>query len=180
VTAAERLGWEIGELYRQQAPLLFEDLLESGKLACGSTPEALERARLEWECFALYACVRGIVAGADFGGPTSAAIDAFHEAAVPEPPGDAGRLAVAELRRRASERYDEYADIGKAGGASGAVTVTLRLGAAAARHMLGTEPTLELAELVGELHESLAEVVADAVRRTRAGAGPSPPKTEER
>ena len=179
MTGAERLGREIGEMFREQAPTLFADLLESGTLACGSTPEALERARLEWECFALYACVRGIVAGADFGGPTAEAIDAFHAAAVPEPTSDAGLAAVAELRRRASERYDGYADIGKAGGASGAATVTLRLGSAAARHMLGAEPSLELAELVGGLHENLAEVVADAVRRARADAG-RPPEREER
>jgi hypothetical protein len=176
---AERLGLEIGELFRDQAPRLFADLLESGTLDCGSSHEAIERARLEWDCFALYGCVRGIVAGADFGGPTAEVIDAFHAAAVPETSGDAERAA-AELRRRASERYERYADIGKAGGASGAATVTLRLGTEAARHMLGAEPSPELAELVGGLHETLAEVVADAVRRARADAGGTPPEPEQR
>ena len=179
MTGAERLGLEIGELFRDQAPRLFADLLESGTLDCGSSPEALERARLEWQCFALYGCVRGIVAGADFGGPTAEVIDAFHAAAVPDPPGNAGRAAAAELRRRASERYERYADVGKTGGASGAATVTLRLGTEAARHMLGVEPSPELAELVGGLHETLAEVVADAVRQARADAGGSPPEREE-
>ena len=70
------------------------------------------------------------------------------------------------LRRRISERYAEYGTMGQAGGASGAATVTRRLGEAAARHMTGEGTArAELAEMVGSLHESLAEGAAEAVRR---------------
>ena len=77
--------------------------------------------------------------------------------------------AVLPERADLSERYREYGEIGQAGGKAGSATVTHRLGLAAARHMLGDDAhdddaVESLAEQVGELHETLAEVVASTVR----------------
>jgi hypothetical protein len=158
----ERRGRELGELYRALVSRLFDDLEASGVL-----PAATDRAaaRAEWECFALYACVRGLVAAGGFNRETGQAIDALHDdvmaAWAREPNGES-----LELRRgRVSERYSEYGAIGQAGGAAGATTVTHRLGEAAARHMAGEPPPEALVETAGALHESLAEGAAEAVRR---------------
>jgi len=126
-----------------------------------------ERVRGEWACFALYACVRGLIAAGGFNRETAAAIEVLHERVVaawrdarPDPGADEAR------RNRIAERYAEYGTIGQAGGASGAATVTRRLGEAAARHMAEEgAAAAELAEMVGALHESLAEGAAEAVRR---------------
>ena len=97
------------------------------------------------------------MAAGGFNRETAAAIDALHEQALD--PADA------TLRALASERYAEYGAIGQEGGKAGAVSVTRRLGEAAARHMVAGEPPEALIELVGALHESLAEGAAEAVRR---------------
>ena len=137
-------------------PRLFEEIVEAGVLPRG--PGTLPpTARSEWDCFALYACVRGLVAAGGFNRETAAAIDALHEQALD--PADE------TLRALASERYAEYGAIGQEGGKAGAASVTRRLGEAAARHMVAGEPPEALIELVGALHESLAEGAAEAVRR---------------
>ena len=151
-----RRGEALADFHAEVAPRLFRDLasvLAPGALA----PAAAE----EWACFALYACVRGLVAAGGFNRETAAAIDALHERAVARWPGAPDAV---DLRRRISERYGEYGAIGQAGGAAGAASVTARLGEAAARHLAAGAPDAVLADLAGALHESLAEGAADAVR----------------
>jgi hypothetical protein len=155
-------GRRLAAVYLDLAPRLWRDLVESGVLPTAS----LESGRDEWNAFALYACVRGLVAAGGFNRETAAAVDALH-AAVLEAwdagEADAGRRRA--LRALVAERYAEYGAIGQAGGASGAATVTTRLGDAAARHLTGTDsPTV--AELVGGLHESMVEGATESVRST--------------
>ncbi len=162
----ERRGRALADFYRAVAPRLFHDLEESGLLPEGSEAGAAERVRAEWECFALYACVRGLVAAGGFNQETAAAIDALHESVLsselePVP----GPEAVGRRRVLVSERYAEYGAIGQEGGASGAASVTARLGAAAARHMVAPLPPGDaLCEMAGALHEALAEGAAESVR----------------
>jgi hypothetical protein len=150
----EARGRALAGLYRDVAPRLFVEIEDSGLLE--GDADARRRARTEWECFALYACVRGLVAAGGFNRETARAIEAFHEELLADGP-DAARRALV------SERYAEYGAIGQAGGAAGAATVTRRLGEAAARRMAGTEGS-GLADLAGTLHESLVEGATEAVR----------------
>jgi len=158
----DRLGHAVAEFYQVVTPRLFQDL-EAASVLPG---EAAGRALREWECFALYACVRGLVAAGGFGRATAASIEAFHDEvlsrgalAPAEDPASAGRRALL------SERYGEYGTIGQAGGKAGASTVSRRLGEAAARHMVpGAPPPEALVELVSSLHEAMAEGAAEAAR----------------
>jgi len=144
-------------------PALWGDLEESGRLPGSATPTA----RREWECFALYACVRGLVAAGGFNTETAAAVDHLHDAVVarwaveadePEP--------LAARRERVADRYAEYGRIGQELESRGAHLVTARLGEAAAAHLCAPlGPPEGLAAMVGELHEALAEGAAEAVRR---------------
>jgi len=163
----QRRGHALAEFFQAVEPRLFADLAEAGVLPPAADPAQIDRARGEWECFALYACVRGLVAAGGFNRETAAAIDALHERVL-----DIwmeGAPASGESRARSdriAERYAEYGGIGQAGGAAGAATVTRRLGEAAARHMAQRDPPpAALAELAGALHESLAEGAAEAVRQ---------------
>ena len=158
-----RRGRALAELYGAVAPRLFRDLEESGALPSGTDAGTLARARAEWECFALYACVRALVAAGGFNRETGAAIEALHEAALaapgPEPAEDRDR------RARIAERYAEYGAIGQEGGAAGAESVTRRLGEAAARHLAAPGvPGEALVEIAGSLHEQLLEGATEAVR----------------
>jgi hypothetical protein len=155
-------GRALADFYRIVAPRLFRDLEESGALPKGA--EAGARARDEWECFALYACVRALVAAGGFNRETGAAIEALHDsvlgAAAQEPLGQG-----AARRARVAERYAEYGAIGQEGGAAGAGTVTKRLGEAAARHMVPKGAAgASLADIAGTLHEQLVEGATEAVR----------------
>ncbi|MGH7730995.1 MAG: hypothetical protein ACRENJ_07060 [Candidatus Eiseniibacteriota bacterium] len=162
-----RRGRALAEFYLTVEPRLFVDLDEAGVLPAHDDPARAERVRNEWACFALYACVRGLIAAGGFNRETGAAIDALHERAMAAwwnaGPGDGGD----EWRRTMiADRYAEYGTIGQAGGASAAATVARRLGEAAARHMAEEGPVHgALAETVGSLHETLAEGAAEAVRR---------------
>jgi hypothetical protein len=152
----DRRGRALAAFALAAIPRLWRDVAESGGL-----PDAAP-AREEWECFALYACVRGLVAAGGFNRETAAAIDAMHEAVLER--WSAEDAAAFDARRaRAAERYSEYGGIGQDGGASGAATVTARLGAACARH-LGAPADADLAALVGAVHEALVEGAAEAVR----------------
>jgi hypothetical protein len=162
-----RRGQALAEFYFTIEPRLYADLDDAGVLPARDDAARSERVRGEWACFALYACVRGLIAAGGFNRETAAAIETFHEHVVA-----AWRDACSDdaaddaLRRRISERYAEYGTIGLAGGASGAATVARRLGEAAARHMAGEGAAhTALAEMAGALHESLAEGAAEAVRR---------------
>jgi hypothetical protein len=152
-----RRGRSLAELVSRLGPRLFEEIVEAGVLPPEPDSSA-PTARSEWTCFALYACVRGLVAAGGFNRETAAAIDALHEHALD--PADAA------LKALLSERYAEYGTIGQEGGKAGAASVTRRLGEAAARHMVAGEPAEALVELVGALHESLAEGATEAVRRS--------------
>ena len=159
-----RRGRALAEFYQAVAPRLFRDLEESGALTSAADPAV--RARVEWECFALYACVRGLVAAGGFNRETGAAIEALHETVLASwGEGAAGTGAGAERRAQVAERYAEYGAIGQEGGASGAASVSRRLGEAAARHMASPDPPSEaLAEIVGTSHEQLVEGATEAVR----------------
>jgi hypothetical protein len=151
----EARGRALAEFFLAVEPRLFADLAEA-------TP-ALALERDEWACFALYACVRGLIAAGGFNRESAAAIDALHQrvlAAWDSAGGDAPAT-----RARVADRYAEYGAIGQEGGASGAATVPMRLGLAATRHVAGDAAPSGFAELIGELHESLAEGAAEAVRR---------------
>lgn len=152
--------------YAEVAPRLWTDLIESGVMPAAADDAAVHRARLEFDCFMLYACVRGLVAAGGFNTETGASIDAFHEAVLEQWMSEAADLEALQARRAlVAERYAEYGAIGQAGGAAGAEEVPARLGLAAARHMtLETEPGEELAALAGALHETLVEGSAEAVR----------------
>jgi hypothetical protein len=163
----DRRGRALAVLFREIEPRLFADLVEADVLPTDVDGLGEAQARREWECFALYACVRGLVAAGGFNRETAGAIDALHEAVLDgwRPNDHAGETLEAR-RQLIADRYAEYGEIGQAGGKSGAATVTRRLGEAAARHMTASlEASPELAELVGTLHESLAEGSAETIRR---------------
>ena len=166
ITDPARRGRALAGFYAAVAPRLFHDLAESA-LPAGDGA-ALERARAEWECFALYACVRALVAAGGFNRETGAAIEALHESALGAlEPGAPETAAAAARRALVAQRYAEYGAIGQEGGASGAAAVAGRLGAACARHMTSQPAPPELAELVGALHETLVEGAGAAVRIAR-------------
>ncbi len=151
-------GSALAAFYLAAAPRLFAQLEESGAL--GSSPR--DAARREWECFALHACVRGLVAAGGFGRETAVAIDALHERVLEA--WQAAGEQTSERRARIAERYAEYGTIGREHGAAGAATMTARLGRAAARHLAPGADADALGEVAGALHEALAEGAAESVR----------------
>lgn len=161
-----RRGRNLADFYGAVAPRLFRDLEESGALPARADAAAAGRARVEWECFALYACVRALVAAGGFNRETGAAIEALHEEALgPLTAGAPGATEAAGRRARIAERYAEYGAIGQEGGAAGADSVTRRLGEAAARHMASPEAASPaLVEIAGSLHDQLVEGATEAVR----------------
>lgn len=166
ITDPVRRGRRLAEFFEEVAPRLWDDLVETGLLPQAPDEAAVFHARIEWDCFALYACVRGLVAAGGFNRETGAAVDALHEAVLEQWMSGAADLDAFQARRAlVAERYAEYGAIGQEGGAAGAETVPARLGLAAAKHILpGDTPSVDLAELVGGLHETLAEGAAEAVR----------------
>jgi hypothetical protein len=160
-----RRGRELAEFYAAVEPRLYADLEESGLLATGISAEAAELRRHEWACFALYACVRGLIGAGGFNRETAAAIDALHGAVLERWMTEPALRPFEERRANVAERYAEYGTIGQDGGAAGAITVTARLGTAAAGHLAGAGSSEELASLVGALHEALVEGSTEAVRR---------------
>jgi hypothetical protein len=169
ISDPEQRGVSLATFYRTVTPRLWDDLVESGALPSFSTPEDAIRAEREWECFALYACVRGLVAAGGFNRETAIAIDSLHDAVMKDWSAEPASIEPHDARRaRVSERYAEYGAIGQEGGAAGAETVTRRLGEACARHVRGGEAETgdALSQLLGELHDSIAAGAADAVRAT--------------
>ena len=158
-------GRTLAEFYFRLESALWNDL-EGSHVLPSPVPAA---ARDEWSCFALYACVRGLVAAGGFNTETVAAVDAMHEA-----------VRTAWVARPAAlalltSRYAEYGSIGQELEAQGAGLVTQRLGEAAAAHVSTDAPaSAPLAATLGDLHEALAEGAADAVRAGIASA-PHPP-----
>ncbi len=159
-----RRGQALAAFWLAVAPRLWDDLLESDVLAAADATSRARQCR-EWECFALYACVRGLIAAGGFNRETSHAIDALHERVLEHWMLDTAALEPFEARRaRVAARYAEYGAIGQASEAAGAAALGLRLGEAAARHLVDGDPPPALAELVGTLHETLAVGAAEAVR----------------
>jgi len=147
---ARAAGRAAADLYRGAADRLFADLVDAGAAPAGDAD-----ARMEWDAFALFACVRGLVAASGFVPRTVDAIDALHGEVLGDEAG--------ERRALIARRYSEYETIAQAGGASAAAEVPARLGAAVARHLGTAEPVPDLAELLGSIHESLAEAVVALV-----------------
>ncbi len=161
-------GHATARLFAESAPRLFDDLIAAGVVP--ADPTARDAARAEWSCFALFACVRGLVAGVGFRKATVEAIDALNTEALGEDEA---------LRALLARRYAEYETISQEGGAAADDTVAVRLGAAGARHLAGAEsaastgptPPDDVAELLGSLHESIAEAVVALVKGETARAG---------
>lgn len=155
-------GRALARLHAELAPRLFRDLEEAGLLS-----EIARGRQREWDCFALYACVRGLVAAGGFNRETAAAVDALHDAALEAWTAQRAGTESPEARRALiAERYAEYGAIGQSEERSGPAGVTRRLGEAAARHLAHPEPASpELIEMVGALHEALAEGASETVRR---------------
>ena len=115
-------GQALARLWADLAPRMLEDLDEARLVPAG------DRGRIarEWECIALYACVRGLIAAGGFNRETAAAIDALHEAAL----GQAAGLSDVDEERRAlvATRYAEYGAIGQAAEREGPAALTRRPG----------------------------------------------------
>jgi len=152
-------GAALADFFGRVSPALWGDLVASGLLAADD-----ERASREWSCFALLACVRGMVAAGGFNARSKDAIDAFHAAVLEQRTGhDPVDEPIAPL---VAERYAEYEPIAQAGGKSGADSVALRLGERAASHVgARAGADAELAAALGDLYEALAEGAAESVRR---------------
>ena len=166
IAEPERRGRALAGFFLEVEPRLFGDLADSPALPSTPDPAERERRRREWQCFALYACVRGLVAAGGFNRETARAIDALHDQVMAAWAGETSLEPIERRRARVAERYAEYGSIGQEGGAAGAASVTARLGAAAARHLAAPSGgEVALAEVAGGLHEALAEGAAEAVRR---------------
>lgn len=164
-------GRRVAALFARSAPRMFADLVDAGVVP--ALASARHRARAEWDCFALFGCVRGIVAGSGFAPRTAETIDALHGAVFADwDPAAQGGDSVEARRALLARRYEEYETIAQAGGAAGARDAAARLGAAAVVHLQGvTDPAADLAELLGSMHETLAEAVIAVL----SGEGQLPP-----
>ena len=153
--APDEAGQRVAALFESAAMRLFEDLAQSGAI-----PEpARASARQEWDYYALFGCVRGIVAARGFAPKTADTINTLHSEVFRL--WDATALGGMDTTRRATlgRRYEAYETIAQAGGAAGADDVAQRLGAEAARHMIGEDAAADIVDILGSMHELLAEAV---------------------
>jgi hypothetical protein len=163
IAAPDARGRDLAAFFLEVEPSLWRDLCGSGALH----DSGAARARREWECFLLYACVRGLVAAGGFGDDNMLAMDALHDAVVArwEQDSAAGEPLEA-IRARVAERYDEYGSIGQTHEAGGPQSVVSELGSAAARHLSGTDiADAELGVIAGELHDAVMQGATERVRR---------------
>lgn len=162
MTAA--VGRALAAYHAQVEPALWEDLREAGVFADADAAVA----RAEWECLALHACVRGLVAGSGFGDTTADTLDAMHEHVLAawtleHPDGVAAR------RERVAARYDEYGRIGQERESDGPGEVASALGLAASAHVFAPRVAgVAAAAMLAGLHEAMAEGAAEVVRRCLA------------
>jgi hypothetical protein len=158
-------GRALAAFWLAVAPRLWDDLVESEVLPPGDAT-ARARQRGEWDCLALDACVRGLLAACGFDDDTASAIDAMHERVLeawmlePDSPDDFD-----ERRARVGTRYQEFGAIAitEVTGED-AAGLSLRLGHATALHMAQGDAPPALAELVGTLHATLVAGATEAVR----------------
>ena len=145
-------GRLLAMLFAGVEPRLWADLVETGRVPA----ERTDAARAEWECLALDACLRGLVAAGGFGERTAEAVDAFHTAVLEQWSGAGTPLA--PRRERLTARYEEYGALARGLEAAGAARVSATLGATAAAHACapGAAPE-ELATFLGAMHEAITE-----------------------
>src|SRR5262249_52736364 len=98
-------GEALAALYFRLEPRLYAALDEGGVLPARPDAGGKARVRAEWACFALYACVRGLIAAGGFNRETAGAVDALH-AAVTDAWLEQGSAPGA--RERVADRYSEY------------------------------------------------------------------------
>lgn len=151
-------GRLLAMLFAGVEPRLWADLAETGRVPAAHA----DAARAEWECLALDACLRGLVAAGGFGERTAEAVDAFHTAVLEG--WSAAGAPVAPRRERLTARYEEYGALARGLEAKGAARVSATLGEAAATHACAPEsPPAELAAFFGAMHEAITEGAAAAL-----------------
>ena len=154
-------GRALAELYAASEPALWRDLAESILPSAALAP----RLRREWECLALYACLRGLVAAGGFGEPTERAIEALHAAVYERWAAEPVAGETLESRRaRVTARYEAFGRLAREADASGRTSPSFGLHAAQCAAPDGVADP-DLAGLLGDLHEMLAEGAAETVRR---------------
>ena len=160
------LGRALAAYFFDVEPALWRDLEESGVFAHAPA------ARAEWECLALHACVRGLVAGGGFHDATADALDAMHEAVLERWTAEVGADALADRRSRVADRYGEYGRIGHEHDGAPPDALAAALGAAAAKHVFAPAKSDEEAiTALAHLHAAMTEGAAEVVKRAKeAGA----------
>jgi hypothetical protein len=158
-------GRLLAALFEGVEPRLWADLSEAGVAPAGGETAA----RAEWECLALDACLRGLVAAGGFGERTAQAVDAFHESLLEIWTADGAPLA--PRRERLTARYEEYGRLARELEAKGAARVSAVLGATAAAHACApAAPPEALAALLAAMHEALVEGAIATLRSPGGGA----------
>ena len=154
-------GRRLAAFFRAAEPRLWRDLAESG-----AVPGEREReARAEWECLALDACLRGLVAAGDFRDRTAQEVDEFHAAVLEDWAAGGTVESLAARRERLTARYEEYGRLARSLEAAGAARVSATLGETAAGHACSPAPApAALASVFAAMHESLAEGAAAMLR----------------
>ncbi len=160
------LGRALAAFHHDVEPALWADLEQSGALAGAPA----DQARAEWECLALHACVRGIVAGGGFADATADAVDAMHERVLERWAAEAATPAdLAARRERLANRYAEYGRLGQEREAEGPEGVAVALGLAAAAHVFApADAPAAAAATLADLHAAMTEGAAEVVRRCAA------------
>lgn len=158
-------GRLLATLFLGVEPRLWSDLHETG-----AVPDGLEESvRSEWECLALDACLRGLVAAGGFGERTAEAVDEFHTAVLEGWTAAGPPEALAPRRERLAARYEEFGRLARELRAAGAAQVSATLGGAAAAHACApAEPPAGLVTLLAAMHEAVVEGAVAMLR-------PAPP-----
>jgi hypothetical protein len=160
-------GRRLAAFFRAAEPRLWRDLAESGAVPGGREREA----RAEWECLALDACLRGLVAAGDFRDHTAHEVDEFHAAVLEGWAAGGSVESLAVRRERLTARYEEYGRLARGLEAAGAARVSATLGESAATHACAPAAApAALASVFATMHESLAEGAAAMLRDGTQGA----------